>query len=117
MSVNEHLGLWGHLESSPHFGTRTGHAVGSASHRVAEPPKVARKRRKTMGRTKTETIGTITQLPSGSYRVRWYALSEEEEKKLAERFFSVFSSEEGEEKTREPFRVAGFLPPEDEEDL
>jgi integrase len=26
-----------------------------------------------MGRKKTERIGTITQLPSGSYRVRWYA--------------------------------------------
>ena len=62
--------------------------------------------------------GRLTQHGAGKgSEVRWYALSEEEEKKLAERFFSVFSSEEGEEKTREPFRVAGFLPPEDEEDL
>lgn len=81
MSVNEHLGLWGYLESSPHFGTRTGHAVGSASHRVAEPPKVARKQRKTMGRTKTERIGTITQLPSGSHRARWYAVDTHGERK------------------------------------
>ena len=81
MSVNEHLGLWEYLESSPHFGTRTGHAVGSESHRVAEAPKVARKRRKTMGRKKSEKVGTITQLPSGSYRVRWYAVAATGERK------------------------------------
>ena len=38
MSVNEHLGLWDSLESNPHFRTRTGHAVGSESHRVAKAP-------------------------------------------------------------------------------
>ena len=81
MSTIEHLSLWESSESSPHFRTRTGHAVGSESHRVAEAPKVARKPRKTMGRKKTEKVGTITQLPSGSYRVRWYAVAATGERK------------------------------------
>ena len=34
-----------------------------------------------MGRKKTERIGTITQLPSGSYRVRWYAVEATGERK------------------------------------
>ena len=73
MSVKEHLGLWDSLESSPHFRTRTGHAVGSESHRVAEAPKVARKRRKTMGSNRKEKGGSVSPLPSGSYRARWHA--------------------------------------------
>jgi len=34
-----------------------------------------------MGRKKVEKIGTITQLPSGSYRVRWYAVAATGERK------------------------------------
>jgi hypothetical protein len=59
--------------------------------------------------------GRITQQGAGKgSEVRWYALSAEEEKKLSERFYSVFSYEGEEEKTGEPLRVAGILSPEPE---
>jgi hypothetical protein len=62
--------------------------------------------------------GRISQRGAGKgVEVRYHALSETEEKKLNEAFSSVFSSEEVREKTREPFRVAGFLSPEGEEEL
>ena len=81
MSTIEHLSLWDSPESNPHNGTRIAHAVGSASHRVAEAPKVARKRRATMARKRAEGAGAVEQLPSGGYRVRWYAITATGERK------------------------------------
>ena len=75
MSTIEHLSLWDSPESNPHLRTRVGHAVGSSSHRVAEAPKVARKRRATMARKRAEGAGTITELPSGTLRTLRYERS------------------------------------------
>ncbi len=52
-------------------------------------------------------VGRISQQGAGKgFEVRWYALTDDEEKKVSERFFSVFSPEAaGEEKTLKGFSL------------